>query len=83
MAYRLYYTDYEIAEADYRVRKPGFMAYRYNELDDALGKARQIKEHGGVPWEIEGDDGVILDRDQITRTLKARARELVGRPKVY
>ena len=32
------------------------VAYRYNELDDALGKARQIREHGRVPW--EGDDAL-------------------------
>ena len=59
------------------------MAYSYNELDDALGKARQIKEYGGVPWEIEPDDGVILDRYEIAKTLRIRARELAGRPKIY
>lgn len=83
MAYRLFYTDYDITEAQYRACKPTYMAYRYNELDDALGKARQIKEHGGVPCEIEDDGVVILDRYEIAKTLRIRGRELVGRPKVY
>jgi hypothetical protein len=83
LGYRLFYTDYDITEAQYLGCKPTYMAYGYNELDDALGKARQIKEHGGVPWEIEADDGVILDRYEIAKVLQVRVRELAVRPKVY
>ena len=83
MKHRLFYTDVEISEAEYRARKSGFMPYAYDEFDDALGKARQIKEHGGIPWEIELSDGNSIGRSEIARILRKRSAELVGRPKVY
>jgi hypothetical protein len=81
--YRLFYTDYVVPKAQYHANKPRLMVYAYNELDDALGKARQIKAHGGVPWEIESDDGTTLGCDEIGALLRDRSAELVGRPKVY
>ena len=55
----------------------------YKELDDALGRARQITALGGIPWEIENEDGTKIERHEIVEMLRNRAAELVGRPKVY
>jgi len=83
MTYRLFYTDSDVPKAMYEALKPTLMSYVYDELDDALGKARQIKLFGGVPWEIERADGPAINRYQIDKLLDDRAAELVNRPKVY
>ena len=81
--YRLFYTDYVVLKTQYHANKPRLIPYAYNELDDALGQARQIKARGGVPWEIESEDGTSIGRYEIATLLRERAAELVGRPKVY
>ena len=83
MGYHLYYTNFEILEAQYRATKLLSLSYAYNELDDALGKARQIREHGGVPWEIECDDGRVIRRYEIAKLMREREAKLLDRPKVY
>jgi hypothetical protein len=83
MSYSLYYTDCDMSERDYLACKSTLIKIIYNELDDALGRARQITEHGGVPWEIESEEGTKLRRHEITEIIRVRRRELAGRPKVY
>jgi hypothetical protein len=74
MTYCLFYTDFEVSKAIFTAQKASLTSYRYNELDDALGKARQIKSYGGVPWEIESEDGTVkFTRDQIDKLLHERA----------
>jgi len=81
--YILRYTDLPVSEAKYLAAKARLTSYAYGELDDALGRARQIRERGGVPWEIEVDGRILLGRAGIERVLRERAKELAGRPKVY
>ena len=83
MPHRLFYTDYDVPETEYRASKARLTAFLYNELDDALGKARQIEGYGGVAWEIESENGPVLGRREIAHLLRVRASELVGRPRVY
>lgn len=83
MKYSLFYTDRPISERDYLANKSQYIRYVYNELDDAFGMAREIAKRGGVPWEIEGDDGTKLGREEISKTLRVRSRELAGRPKIW
>jgi hypothetical protein len=83
MSYRLHWTDWPVSPQAYQSMKSHLLTASYHELDDALGRARQIDRYGGVAWEIVGEDGRSLDRHQIARTLQDRAAELVGRPKVY
>jgi hypothetical protein len=82
MVYRLFCTDVRVSKPIYEAQKSWLMAYQYHELDDALGKAREIEARGGVAWEIENDDGPSMDRDKMQTQLRARRAELVGRPKV-
>jgi len=83
MSCSLYYTDWDMSEPDYLACRSTLIKIIYNELDDALGRARQITETGGVPWEIEGEDGTKLRRHEITKIMRVRSRELADRPKVY
>ena len=83
MGYHLYYTNFEILEAQYRANKLLSLSYSYNDLDGALKKALKIREHGGVPWEIECDDGRVIRRYEIAKLVRERESELLDRPKVY
>lgn len=83
MSYRLFYTDYEISQADYVANKFRFMPMVYSDIDDALRRARQIIENGGVPWEIERPDDTALTRYEIVETLRRRRTDLGGPPKFY
>jgi hypothetical protein len=71
-------------QAEYAALKPGWMARAYEDRDDALGWALRVLDLGvEVPWEIEGDDGTRLSRDQIEALVRARRHDLADRPKVY
>ena len=83
MSYRLHWTDWPVSPEEYQAMKSRLLVANYHNLDDALGRARQIGGYGGIAWEIVGDDGHSLNRHEIARTLQERAPELVGRPKVY
>jgi hypothetical protein len=83
MTYRLFFTDFEVPLAVYQAQKSRLITYTYNELDDALGMAKRIMSYGGVPWEIEQEDGTLISRAEIAKLLRERAPELVNRPKVY
>jgi hypothetical protein len=85
--FRVYWTDWEVPQADYFAAKTAglLLAKQYHDIDDALGCCRQIIDarYGGVPQEIEGDDGTRLGRAEIIDTVRRRRTELIGRPKVY
>ena len=83
MAYRLY-IGLAQTEAEYQARKPGWIAIRYENRDDALGRAaREIELGAQIPCEIAGDDGSTLGRSEIARIVRVRRGELKDRPKVY
>jgi hypothetical protein len=72
----LFYTDIAISEAQYREQQPLLLSIRYSDLDDALGKARQLAARGVVVWEIESEDGTTLTHSQIANMLRERGHDL-------
>lgn len=82
MTYKLFFTDFEMSEDQYRVNKPYLLSYMYNERDDALGKACEVNSRGGVAWEIVSSDGTVMDRREIAQIIRDRAADLAYRPKV-
>jgi len=75
MTYLLYYTDLNVAEAVYRTNRPAYCPSpcSFHDLDDALRMARTImtrRDPPAVAWEIEGDDGTMLDRREIARRIR-------------
>src|SRR5262249_37800367 len=48
----------------------------FNSLDDALGWAHRIRQHGSVAFLIEGDDGTRLFKTDIASALAHGEREL-------
>lgn len=55
----------------------------YRDRDDALGMARKIKTPGGVPWEIESQDGTTISPGEIVRLLRDPGAEISDRPNVH
>jgi hypothetical protein len=55
----------------------------YNEMDDALGAARNGLARGLNVLAIECDDGRTLLPSDIQKLARERGHELVGRPRVY
>jgi hypothetical protein len=51
----------------------------FNTVDEALSWARHIKVTGRVPLLIEGDDGTLMHRREISDALGVGAREQIGR----
>jgi hypothetical protein len=49
-------------------------------LDEALGWARRVKQNGGVPLLIEGDDGTQLTKREIADALQHHESERIGKP---
>lgn len=82
MKYKLFYTDLDMPEAQYRANKPFLFRYLYDELDDALGMAREINARGSVAWEIVSTEGTVIGRREIARIVQERAAELTDRPRV-
>ncbi len=82
MRHKLFFTDFEMPEYQYRANKPHLFRYLYDELDDALGMAREINARGSVAWEIVSSDGSVIDRREIARILLDRTAELADRPRV-
>jgi hypothetical protein len=83
MAHKLYFTDSDTPIATYRANKWSLSPYHYADLDDALRRAREIAAVGGVPWEIECDDGRTIGRSEIARLLRDRAADLSDPPRVH
>ncbi len=44
-------------------------------MDDALGWAQHVHDHGGVALLIEGDDGTILNKREIAAALSSGERQ--------
>lgn len=83
VAYLLYIGLAQTQE-EYQARKPAWMAIRYQDRDDALGRAaREIELGAQIPWEIVGDDGSTIGRAEIAEIIHLRRHELRDRPKVY
>ncbi len=67
--------------------KSGWMARRRDSLHDALYDAMLINDAQAivngrlqVVWEIEGDDGSRLGREEIKRLILQKRQELLAKP---
>ncbi len=79
MTYRLWWTVGYVctSEKEFLAAKHRLLPAAYEMLDDALRRANQVGQAGGVAWLIEGDDKTRLSRAAIERTIEKRGSELV------
>ena len=82
MTYRLWWTVGYVCgtEKEFQAAKHRLVPAVYEMLDDALRRANQVGQAGGVAWLIEGDDKTRLDRRAIESTLAKRSTELAVQP---
>ncbi|MBN9087763.1 MAG: hypothetical protein J0J01_12710 [Reyranella sp.] len=78
MTYRLWWTVGYVCttEKEFKATRHRLLPAVYEALDDALRRANQVGQAGGVAWLIEGDDKTRLDRDAIESTIGKRGAEL-------
>ena len=78
MIYRLWWTVGYVCttEKEFKATKHRLLPAIYEALDDALRRANQVAQAGGVAWLIEGDDKTRLGRGMIEQTLRKRGSEL-------
>jgi transcriptional regulator with XRE-family HTH domain len=68
-------------EAEFASMKPHWMARIRDSLHDALWDAMKINDDGRqTVWEIEGDDGSRLGREEIVEIVRQRRWELTAKP---
>ena len=80
MTYRLWCGRAE-SEADYNAQKSQWITIVRKSLHDAPWSAMRCNDKGSqVAWEIEGDDGTKLDRNQIAEAVEQRRSELIANP---
>ena len=82
MTYRLWWTVGYVctSEKEFLAAKHRLLPATYEMLDDALRRANQVGQAGGVAWLIEGDDKTRLSRATIEKTIEKRGSELVVQP---
>ena len=82
MTYRLWWTVGYVctSEKEFLAAKHRLLPATYEMLDDALRRANQVGQAGGVAWLIEGDDKTRLSRAAIERPIEKRGSELVVQP---
>lgn len=82
MTYRLWWTVGYVctSEKEFLAAKHRLLPAAYEMLDDALRRANQVVQAGGVAWLIEGDDRTRLGRDAIAKTIAKRGSELSVQP---
>ena len=82
MTYRLWWTVGYVctSEKEFLAAKHRLLPAAYEMLDDALRRAHQVAQAGGVAWLIEGDDRTRLGRDAIAKTITKRGAELSVQP---
>jgi hypothetical protein len=86
MTYRIFPTGGPYAPktySQYLARKSMLMAKVAVDLLDALAFARNFIATGQEIWEIEGDDGSLIERNEVHLLIRTHAAELTNRPRVY
>jgi len=78
MTYKLWWTVGYVCttEKEFKATKHRLLPAVYEALDDALRRANQIGQAGGVAWLIEGDDKTRMERSAIESTISRRGAEL-------
>jgi hypothetical protein len=80
MAFRLWWGLAKTQE-EFAARKPSWMPRVADSLDEALWWAMKVNDLGlEIAWEIEGDDGTRLDRQEIVEMVRRRRHELIANP---
>jgi hypothetical protein len=74
MRYRVY-SGPRGSESASPLEKDHWLFKEYAALDDALGWAQHVHDHGGVALLIEGDDGTILNKREIAAALSTGERQ--------
>jgi hypothetical protein len=74
MRYRVY-SGPRGSESMSPLERDGWLFKEYAALDEALGWAQHITDHGGVALLIEGDDGTILNKREIAAALASGERQ--------
>jgi len=74
MRYRVY-SGPRGSESVSPLEKDRWLFKEYAALDDALGWAQHVNDHGGVALLIEGDDGTILNKREIAAALSSGERQ--------
>jgi len=74
MPYRVY-SGPRGSETLSPLEKDRWLFKEYAALDDALGWAQHVNDHGGVALLIEGDDGTILNKREIAAALSSGERQ--------
>jgi hypothetical protein len=68
-------------ETEFRARKPIRISASRATLDDALREAMAKMGDGqSICWEIEGPDGFVMNRQQITDEIRRRRDDLLSSP---
>jgi transcriptional regulator with XRE-family HTH domain len=68
-------------QAEFASMKPRWMARIRDSLHDALWDAMQINDDGRqTVWEIEGNDGSRIGREEIVEMVRQRRRDLTAKP---
>jgi hypothetical protein len=68
-------------QADFVAVKPRWMPKVADSLDDALWWAMKVNDAAReIAWEIEGDDGSRLGRQEIAEAVRRRRPDLMANP---
>lgn len=68
-------------QAEFASMKPHWMPRIRDSLHDALWDAMKINDDGEqTVWEIEGDDGSRISRQEIVEMVRQRRHELAAKP---
>jgi hypothetical protein len=72
-------------QAEFTSMKPQWMPKIRDSLDEALSDAMKINDAGQeTVWEIEGDDGSRIGRQEIVEMVRQRRQELIAKlPQKY
>jgi hypothetical protein len=74
MRYRVY-SGPRGSESVSALERDRWLFKEYAVLDDALGWAQHVNDHGGVALLIEGDDGTIMNKREIAAALGSGERQ--------
>jgi len=78
MGYTVYIGSFG-SEPIFQISKDDWITRYYQDLDDALGWAREASMLGFFPLLIEGTDGTRLTTKEISARIRDRASDQVGR----
>ena len=80
MTFRLW-CGFAQTEEEYRTKKALWMPRLRDSLHDALWKAMKVNDAGvAMAWEIEGDDGFHLNRQEIADMVGIQRGKLIANP---